>query len=238
MKRRSLTLVLCLLATLSLASVGFAAWVISAGDTENLTGNFQVDTVQDKRLVITNVQKSAPDFVFGKGTKGTNSWLDADSVAAAVISITVTFDVDFKNNEEVVTEDVKDGDVVTKAKNADVTAVWDAATKELLEGAVEAGYIAAVPELEVTETATKGTFQVVVTFDWGTLFNSENPYKWYNDNDHDDILTIDAKGIPAVSGTEIDYATHASTYLANLYNYFNAKEYTLTLSAQPYPAAD
>ena len=236
MKRRSLTLVLCLLATLSLASVGFAAWVISAGDTESATGNFQVDEVHDKRLTISNIQKTAPDFIFGKGTKGTHSWLNADSVDAAVMSITVTFDVDFKNNAEVITEDVKEGDEVIKAKNSVITAYWDDETQTLLEGAVTAGYIADVPELTVTETATKGTFQVVVTFAWGKLFNNENPYKWYNDHEIDGTLTIDANGIPAATGTQIDYATHANTYLTDFYDYFNGKTYSLTLSAQPYPA--
>ena len=56
MKRRSLTLVLCLLATLSLASVGFAAWVISAGDIENATGQINVDTVTDNRIMISEIK--------------------------------------------------------------------------------------------------------------------------------------------------------------------------------------
>ena len=50
MKRKTMTLVLCLLAALALVSVGFASWVISADANKTVSGNIKVDTVEDKRL--------------------------------------------------------------------------------------------------------------------------------------------------------------------------------------------
>ena len=53
MKRRTLTIVVGLLLTLSLVGVGFASWVISAKDEETIIGNVEVQTVTDRRLDIT-----------------------------------------------------------------------------------------------------------------------------------------------------------------------------------------
>ena len=54
MKRKTLTLTLCLLALVALFSVGFAAWVVTApiNDTD-ASGNFVVEEVSDERVTLT-----------------------------------------------------------------------------------------------------------------------------------------------------------------------------------------
>ena len=55
MKRKTMTLVLCLLAALALVSVGFASWVISADAQGNKEGQIIVDAVVEKeKLEITD----------------------------------------------------------------------------------------------------------------------------------------------------------------------------------------
>lgn len=232
MKRRSLTLVVCLLATLSLASVGFAAWVISAGATEQLTGNILVEDVSDERLQITELNMTKANFIFGYGTQGTNSWLkhDAEDEAESLTS-TITFKLSYKTGEaEVVTSGV--------GQNTTLTVKWDAATQTFLEGAVAKGYIEAVPTL--TPSLSEGTYSVTVTFEWGELFNSENPFKWYNDHKVSDEYTwVTETGLlgekNAAGTTTGTYGDHAAEFLKAMYQYFGTgtQAYTILVDAQP-----
>ena len=70
MKRKTLTLVLCLLTVMSLVGVGFASWVIDADASAPVEGNIIVDTVADKRLELAvafkNDQKDIKVFYFFK----------------------------------------------------------------------------------------------------------------------------------------------------------------------------
>ncbi len=232
MKRRSLTLVVCLLATLSLASVGFAAWVISAGATEQLTGNILVEDVSDERLQITELDMTNENFIFGYGTKGTNSWLKYDEGdAAQSLESTITFKLSYKTGST---------PVVTSGgeQNTTLTVKWDDATQTFLEDAVEKGYIKEVPAL--TPSLSGDTYSVTVTFQWGELFNSENPFKWYNDHKVSDEYTwVTATGLPGVKGadgtTTKTYGDHAAEFLTAMYQYFDdgTQAYTILVDAQP-----
>ena len=232
MKRRSLTLVVCLLATLSLASVGFAAWVISAGATEQLTGNILVEDVSDERLQITELAMTNKNFIFGYGTKGTNSWLkhDAGDEPESLTSI-ITFKLSYKTGtKEVITSGVD--------QNTTLTVKWDDATQTFLEDAVVKKYIQAVPALELSLSGE--TYSVTVTFQWGELFNSENPFKWYNNHKVSDEYTwVTATGLLGVKGAEGTttgtYGDHAAEFLTDMYEYFDngTKTYTILVDAQP-----
>ena len=231
MKRRTLTIVVGLLLTLSLVGVGFASWVITAGDTEEVTGNINVEDVVDQRLELSNVlivsaSADTKSFVFGKGTKGTNSWLSADDVDAEVLSATLTFDLAYKSGTAIVLEG--------EGKNVSLSVAFDDATKTLLENAVTAGYIEAVPTLTVTGSA--GSYSVSIAFEWGQLFNNENPFKWYNDHKVDDELIYDANGFVIAEGTAKTYGDHAAEFLGKLFDYFTGQEYTIVIDAQPYTA--
>ena len=64
MKRKTLTLVLCLLTVMSLVGVGFASWVISADTSVEETGKIVVDTVTDNRLTLEVGTVANKDIVF------------------------------------------------------------------------------------------------------------------------------------------------------------------------------
>ena len=186
MKRRSLTLVICLLATLSLASVGFASWVISAGDTENVTGNVVVQTVTDKRLEIKNGAFEKDGLItldsikFGIPSEddgydpSENDWLKPDGAEFPedILSIKYIFDLNFVSGGEVVIEGA--------SKNVELTAEFvDDGTKEWIEQAVTFGYIEQ-PTLMVAKNAVTGKYECTITFQWGALFENKNPWEYYN----------------------------------------------------------
>ena len=235
MKRRTLTIVVGLLLCLSLIGVGFASWVITAGDSDKVSGNIQVEDVTDKRLELSNVKivttstgEDKTSFIFGKGTKGANSWLEADGIADEVLSATISFNLAYKNKTTV----VHDGE----GKNVKLSVAFDDATKTLLEGAVTAGYIKAVPTLTVT--GSNGSYSVSVTFVWGALFNSQNPYTWYNNNAVDGKYAYDNNGLATTvtDDTITTYGDHAAEYLHTMYSYFQGQQYTFVVDAQPYTA--
>ena len=233
MKRRSLTVLLCLLAIISLASVGFASWVISAGDTDEATGNIQVEEVTDQRLVIGTVTKSKESFVFGqKTTDTTNSWLNATNVAEEVLSVTLTFDVTFKDGTEVV--------IGESGKNATITASWDTEVTNWLTEAETKGYIEGTPKLNVTQNSD-GKFEVEVTFKWGSLFGGKNPFEFYNAHNVNETFNVDGNGIMvSEGGTPITYGDHAAKYLDELFIFFAVdkekptyKQFRIVITATP-----
>lgn len=237
MKRRTLTIVVGLLLCLSLIGVGFASWVITAGDTDEVTGNIQVEDVTDKRLELSNVKivtnsttEDKTSFIFGKGTKGTNSWLEADGIADEVLTATISFDLAYKNGTDI--------DFEGEDRNTNLSVTFDDATKTLLEGAVTAGYIEAVPTLTVT--GSNGSYSVSVTFEWGALFNNQNPFTWYNNNSVDGKYSYDAKGLSGIKGadgvTTATYGDHAAKYINEMFDYFTGKTYKVVVDAQPYTA--
>ena len=246
MKRRSLTVLLCLLAIISLASVGFASWVISAGDDVEATGNIQVENVSDERLVISAIQfngvaygeESMPKFIFGKAVSedegyaaANKGWLNATNVDDRVMTIKLTFDVDFKDGHEVIISGDK--------QNANVSVSWDADKTKWLNEAVTKGYIAAIPTLTVAQTVS-GSYEVSIAFEWGSLFDGKNPFIFYNTNNIDAELIVDANG-KVVEGASVKttYGDHASKYLAEMFKFFNDNDATnskfaLKISAQPF----
>ena len=237
MKRRTLTIVVGLLLCLSLIGVGFASWVITAGDSAEVSGNIQVEDVTDKRLELSNVKivttstgEDKTSFIFGKATKGTNSWLEADGIADEVLTATISFDLAYKNSTVI--------DFEGDDRNTDLSVAFDDTTKTLLQNAVTAGYIKAVPTLTVT--GSNGSYSVSVSFEWGALFNNQNPFTWYNNNKVDDEYSYDANGFAGTKGAEgvttATYGDHAATYIKAMFGYFSGQTYKVVIDAQPYTA--
>ena len=196
MKRRSLTLVVCLLATLSLASVGFAAWVISAGDTEQLTGTIKVETVTDEKLEIRNIQLDSTNyadatdvqFVFGKPADvvTTYKWLKNETVDK--LSIKVSFEVfELVTGKEAV--ELKDQTKIN------IAATFEA-TKLAVEGQ-EGKYYAKVADEtpEVTFNSVTDKFEFTIELKWGNFFGADetNPFKLYNDQPYSEALANQAR---------------------------------------------
>lgn len=215
MKRRSLTLVVCLLATLSLASVGFAAWVISAGDTEQMTGSFLVEDVTDERYEIRNLSVDgvnwnhatsswtgeAPQFVFGKNDVDTTyNWLKNST--SEKLTLVVKFKIYHKEDE-------------TEVINLDKVTITNtfSATGLTKESNVYATIVAANPTAEYQD----GFWTFEIELAWGSYFaESKNPFEYYNGLEITDTLAEEAK-----TKLETMYADTASA------------SYTLKIDVQP-----
>lgn len=245
MKRRSLTLVVCLLATLSLASVGFAAWVISAGDVEYVTGNINVEAVTDERVFINDLQingeaGSTGNFVFGKPASSAiaQKWLEPKNIENESLKLTITFTVDNKA--------LTGSTPVTFGENGNtnLTATFEAYKEVTGNGQTEpqkqvvslanaktAGYILEDPTSVQIVSKGDNEFEIVIEFKWGSLFGTENPFEFYNANKATDKLTVDTNGIPAATGTEMTYGDHAAKYLAEMYAFFEDVKFSLTIEA-------
>lgn len=177
MKRKTMTLVLCLLAALALVSVGFASWVISAGDSKKADGNITVDTVEDKRLKIdvawvdgSTIKYGAPTNKELEGTTITNPWLTNDSDDKSVLTVSLKVTLSYKN----ATTAYANGGATVSAtiKEADDSSAYKTAK--------EAGYVGDMPTA-VCDEQEDGTWLVKFTFTWGSKFGNKNPYIYYND---------------------------------------------------------
>ncbi len=183
MKRRSLTVLLCLLAIISLASVGFASWVISAGDEVEETGNITVETVTDERLAITDAKLSGNDgnghicFTAPSDTSSSSGWLKVGSHTMENLEATLTFKVGFISKKQV--------EYTNASKNITLEVDWAEATKAFLETAKNESLIKDIPDLDVlndtlTFDSATSTFTVNIKFEWGSAFEGKNPFDFYN----------------------------------------------------------
>ena len=186
MKRRTLTIVVGLLLCLSLIGVGFASWVISANDSEQIIGNVGVQTVADRRLDITvkeltydtdhYVAGDANKIIFGMPTETeitaagiSNPWLTNADDTVENLAVTFIVEVAYKQAAEISADDITFA--ASYVENSAIT------------GLVTAGYLAqpSVTYVEEAESEpNKVTYKVTLSFDWGTDFGGINPYLYYN----------------------------------------------------------
>ena len=64
-KKSGLIGLISVLAGVSVVSVGFAAWVVSAGDTQTLDGEIHVETMEDERHTISGLSASLAHVKYG-----------------------------------------------------------------------------------------------------------------------------------------------------------------------------
>lgn len=210
MKRKTLTLCLSLFACLSLIGVGFAAWIISGGDSQSASGNITVETVTDERFTIT-VPQSIGSIHYGHpatmNTEG--AWLINKNGSAEIL--TVTFDITVTSKSSV-------------ANWSSVTPTAEIAVKDSTawETAVEKGVVVA-PTVAVSvksaeNNTTTATYTVTVTAKWGEVFDNGNPYDFYNT--YDATATIDDK----------TYADHALEYLGYVEDIAETAKFVVTIT--------
>lgn len=212
MKRRTLTLMICLLSVLSLVSVGFASWIITANDTEDVTGNIQIETVTDNRVFIVESTtgagiKASNDIVFGAPETMSNddAWLTADGTKKEALTATITFKV------------VDANDAAVAAGKVNVTAEIALQGGKTFDELVSDGYIQAVPT--VTPARVGDVYTITVTLNWGSLWGNENPYDYYNGHDVNAEIT---------SG--VTYGDHAAEHI-DAFAQLNTLQYKVTITA-------
>ena len=255
MKRRNLTLSICILAVLALISVGFASWIITNPNSgKEAPGTIIVDDVTSEVFSITPTWDTTSNgkIVFGKPVdyvEKENDWLTSDSTDKENLEAVLTITFNKKDNvdlESILTKTP----INVSLKVVDNSIVSDKEEdKELSEISAEklfSGLTLPTPVITIKTgvdgegndvfSAFDGTIDfedldenakcvLKVSFAWGVATGSKNPYVYYND------ITF---------GTETDELDDfgekktievvAEEYLNSLYEAFTNISYKLTLS--------
>lgn len=190
MKRKNLVLLLCMLVTLSLVGVGFAAWVINGSTNAEAEGNLSATEVVDNRLGA-DVSFTDDSIVFGatENYDYTGKWLTyegsiEDLEATLVI---IVWKKDTAGNA--VLSKTNEGIEIT----LDNPAPEEGQTASALYTATSGNYIVWNPPVLVDSVATTTTtegiegesrpaykFTYKISFSWGDAFGGQNPVSYYN----------------------------------------------------------
>ena len=221
-----------ILTCVALTAVGFASWlIIKPAETKTETGSFTVYTVEENNITITVAVKEGSNstIIWGKGaepqTPTASPWLLTTDVANENLSATFTVTVTSTKGTG--------GNVTTGMPLDDIISTINVGfemvdSENLYSTAMGNGYVSA-PTIKVkdntaktwssnsasdtlapTADATTMSFDVVVTFAWGT---NGNPYTYYNGQAYTETLATQAKAcLDAVNGLkEVGYKLTFST---------------------------
>ena len=209
MNKKPTILAVAALGSLALIGTGFAGWVIVANATSTASGNITAYEVTDNRLTATG--KWAGDraadsgsIVFGKpkpaDATAASPWFKTkgEDMLEEKLSDTYTLSIESKNKTD-------NAQVKVSANLAIMESESDPATKTPYADAVKNGWI--VPptltssgtnlfqsEKSVVLNLSDGTIsaEFAFTFAWGSHFDGQNPFKYYNSKKAED--TIDLTG--------------------------------------------
>ena len=239
MKRKTMTMLLCLLTVLSVVGVGFASWIITDGDQKTQEGNIIVDTVSDQRLVLEVTTPSVinVNFTGPESADNTGKWLKSDATNPANLVVEFSCKVIKKDGTKfTATTDIKlDADFVEPALTA-----GDPSTDTEYGAAKKANCFALAntdgfedgvktSDLNLADEGASITFTVTVKYVWGSIFGNENPFTYYNTE-----KTAGAKCDQTVDGnSEATWGDHAAYYLNLLSKIPATTEYSLTIEVNP-----
>ena len=238
MKRKSLTMILCLLTCLSLVGVGFAAWVITAPAQGEAPGNIVVDTVEDKRLsVAVELVGTNKDIILnGPSTNSVGTWLTYKGSKVENRSVSYKCTVSYKDSTKKFTAKTELNDptvTFTAPKNTAYSTAVEKGCFALASGSVEGKtYTKGVNVSELTVNASGAIeFTITVKYVWGSAFENENPFDCYSDKNISDDCGFDIEG-----NTDATWGDHAAYYLG-LLDAIDASgndvDYNLTVQVTP-----
>lgn len=212
MKRKTITLVVYMLVCISLVSVGFAAWIITGGDSSEAQGNITASHVTDKSLTISEEKWDSGNVnVLGAGTINfgipaattTNTgWLQASGVGVDDLTAVYTFKLSSETNlsdavksgtilfNDTVLDEVQElgyiaNPVITYATSTDNASWTNAATYELNDATSASNFKSAI-----AQSAQHIYVKITITYAWGQDFDGLNPYNYYNGK-----KTVDAQEV-------------------------------------------
>lgn len=177
-KRKGILMAAAILGSAAIVSTGFAAWVVTLNNSTDVTGNIQVDAV-DNQSISLSATVADPAIYFGpaeKSNKGGNfSWLTPDIETTcnltAVINVNVTEGEDYCSG---FTATIKECD-------ASGNLIDDGPYAK----AVAAKYVGELPTTyDVSYTTGETTGTVSFTFSWGEYFDFLNPTDFYSKYEH------------------------------------------------------
>lgn len=196
MKRRSLTLLVCLLACLALGSVGFAAWVITNDANASDTGTIRVDVVKDARLSISAEIVEGEPIIFGSKTPAdglAHNWMKYEQTVDSGLALD-------ENLTSVIKIVIGNFDYVDK-----LTITLSEDGSDHYNEALAKNYVAALPQITMTAAELKAlaeekdddnntlvgselTVYLDINFAWGSAFGGKNPIDYYNAQAYTDPL--------------------------------------------------
>ena len=184
-KKSGLISAVIALSCASIVSVGFASWVISQGDEKTVNGSISVDTVTTQAYSISFTSGvtdgSLNDVIaFGKADGTTTyHWLDNNTMAE---NLNASFQFTI-NGIDAATPSGNSATLSDSGYTLTASLESPAYTAALTDGLTEGGntYKNLVGALPTPSLAfAGGTFTCSVAFTWGSDFNQQNPYIYFN----------------------------------------------------------
>lgn len=190
--KKNLVMFTSVFASLAILSTGFAAWVISGGDTnEEKIGDIIVDKVEDHRHIIQKVEcvdtANEGKIIFGHPETATEGWLknnDTKTVEKLVTVFKVTVSNAASATVESIFDQTESGCSVTVSENA--TNFKTAVTTKQYVGELPAvKFVSSATAIDgAANLAEDGSIFVRLEFKWGSKFTKDekvvNPYTYYN----------------------------------------------------------
>ncbi len=194
---------IAILSSAAVVSTGFAAWVISGGDTKESTGTITADAVSNSYHTIKLGETNKTEINFGAPAVDntvTNPWLTNDSMGQEKLLAEFTFTVgNVKTGEDT---PKKLFSSISLSAGADTT--YGAASKAGLVSTLPTswakdtfdaeppsydsktgeGSAAGIYLVKTSGTATEAGaefgFTLYIQFTWGQIFGGKNPFYFYN----------------------------------------------------------
>lgn len=198
---------IAILSSAAVVSTGFAAWVISGGDTNSdVSGTITADIVTDEihKITITNQTNNKVYFGAPEGNQSVTAWLKNNGSEKEKLKPSITFTV--AGLEAEITEPNKLFKSISLTENATTDEAYKYST------AVAKKVVADLPKItignafdtSVSEESKiylvpgsfadkKQTFTVTMAFGWGTEFGGKNPYDYYSGKIYTSELASSAK---------------------------------------------
>lgn len=209
-KRKGILMASAILGSAAIVSTGFAAWVITSEPETTATGNIDVDTVHDDRILVNATWVDGKDdVVFGRPESASTGWLTNTDGPVQNLDLALSVNISLAHED---------------ASNYETADLDGTLTVDFVinDGkSIDPQYIV-VPSYTSSYTVTDGTLSsnIPVKFSWGTYFGGQNPYNFYNDGDK--------KPNDKVSQESNDtWGDHAYTGLNAIQAY---SEYTFTIT--------
>ena len=200
---------IAILSSAAVVSTGFAAWVISGGDTNsNVSGTITADTVDDEihKITITNQTNNEVYFGAPKGEPSNTAWLKNNGSEKEKLKPSIEFTVAglkteitkpnqlFKSISLTEKTDTPDANKYSKAFGLRVVA-------DLPKFAVGSDFDTTVEDVSKIYLSSKSfsdtdktqTFTVTMVFGWGSDFNGKNPYEYYSGTTYSKELASSAE---------------------------------------------
>ena len=173
------------LAAVSMFSVGFAAWVLSATDSEETQGNITVESINASAVYYINDVDVEGSFHFG-----VPSATQISGYQNLVENRWLTFDQNSEEESLTVTVKVE----VTNIDDSNLNHIDISIASTAYDAAATAGYVKPLSQAVITETYDSVDEVVVytITLGWGELFNYKNPYEYYNTQEKSQALVEQA----------------------------------------------